>query len=34
VGDRKVMSKEFIITLIPALIMAGFAIFGLMVVSS
>jgi len=28
------MSKEFIITLIPALVMLGFAIFGLMVVSS
>jgi hypothetical protein len=28
------MSKEFIITMIPALIMAGFAVFGLMIVSS
>jgi len=28
------MSKEFIITLIPALIIAGFAVFGLMVISS
>jgi len=28
------MSKEFIITMIPALIMAGFAAFGLMIVSS
>jgi len=28
------MSKEAIITLIPALVMLGFAIFGLMVVSS
>jgi len=28
------MSKEFIITLIPALVMLGFAIFGLMVISS
>jgi len=28
------MSKEFIITLIPALVMLGFAIFGVMVVSS
>jgi len=28
------MSKEFIITLIPALIMASFAAFGLMIASS
>jgi len=28
------MSKEFIITLIPALIIAGFAVFGLMIVRS
>jgi len=28
------MSKEFAITLIPALIMAGFAAFGLMIASS
>ncbi len=28
------MSKELIITLIPALIMAGFAAFGLMIASS
>jgi len=28
------MSKEFIITLIPALVILGFAIFGLMVVGS
>jgi len=28
------MSKEFIITLIPALVMLGFAIFGLMIVNS
>jgi len=28
------MSQEFIITLIPALIIAGFAVFGLMVISS
>jgi hypothetical protein len=28
------MSKEFLITMIPALIMAGFAAFGLMIVSS
>jgi len=34
VVDRKVMSKEFIITLIPALVMLGFAIFGLMIVNS
>ena len=32
VGDRKVMSKEFVITLIPALVMLGFAIFGASVV--
>jgi hypothetical protein len=28
------MSKEFLMTIIPALIMAGFAAFGLMIVSS
>jgi len=28
------MSKEFIITLIPALVILGFAIFGLMIVGS
>jgi len=28
------MSKEFLITLIPALVMAGFAAFGIMIVSS
>jgi len=28
------MSKEFLITIIPALIMAGFAAFGLMIASS
>jgi hypothetical protein len=28
------MSKEFIITIIPALIMAGFAAFGLMIASN
>jgi len=28
------MSKEFIVTLIPALVMLGFAIFGLMAISS
>jgi len=28
------MSKEFLITMIPALIMAGFAVLGLMIASS
>ncbi len=28
------MSKEFIITLVPAIIMGGFAAFGLMIVFS
>jgi hypothetical protein len=30
---RKIMSKEFVITLVPALIMAGFAVFALIKIS-
>jgi hypothetical protein len=33
VGYRKIVSKEFMITLVPALIMAGFAVFALMQIS-
>jgi heme/copper-type cytochrome/quinol oxidase subunit 2 len=32
--EGKIMSKEAIITIIPALIMLGFAIFGAKVISS
>jgi hypothetical protein len=33
VGDRKNMSKEAIITMIPAFIMLGFAIFGVSIIA-
>ena len=33
-GARHTMSREFAITLVPAVIMLGFAVFGVMHISS